>query len=154
MPRIVDTAEYLDTVCALLREGRTQVPVPVKGISMRPFLRDGDLAYLDPIREPVRRGDVVLYRRKNGQYVLHRIYRCLPDGSYLLLGDSQMTLEPVAACQLRAKMTHVRQGKRELHPGDLRWWFYEKPWLWLAPLRRQIGWIHRAMKQENDIQSP
>lgn len=152
MPRIVDTTEYLDTVCALLHEGRTKVPVPIRGTSMRPFLRDGDLAYLDLIRGPVRRGDVVLYRRENGQYVLHRVCRCLPDGSFLLLGDSQLAAEPVAAHQLRARMTCARRGQRELQPGSLRWWFYEKPWLWLAPLRRQIGWLHRICKRENNAQ--
>lgn len=147
MPHIIDTTQYLDTVCALLREGRTRVPVPVKGFSMRPYLRDGDTVYLDPLRQPVRKGDVVLFLRENGQYVLHRVLRCLPDGSYLMLGDSQLTPEPVKACQLRATVSRVRCGEQELLPGSPRWWFYEKPWRWLAPVRRQIYQLHGMLRK-------
>ena len=145
MARILGTTEYLDTACALLREGRTQVPVPVKGVSMRPCLRDGDLVYLDPLCQPVRPGDMVLFLRENGQYILHRVHRCLPDGSYLILGDSQLTPEPVQAHQLRATATRARCAGRDMAPGSLRWWFYAQPWRWLAPLRRPIGRLHRLI---------
>ena len=41
MAKILDTKSYLDTVCELLREGHTHVPVTVAGTSMTPFLDPG-----------------------------------------------------------------------------------------------------------------
>ena len=67
---VVDTKEYLDMVSDLLREGREQVAVTVAGSSMVPFLHHGDKVYLDPLPEVLKAGDVVLYRRAGGQYVL------------------------------------------------------------------------------------
>lgn len=147
MPRVIDTREYLDTVCDLLREGAQDVPVPVKGVSMRPFLRDQDVVYLNRIRGPVRRGDIVLYLRRNGQYILHRVHTCRPDGSFLMLGDSQRMLEPVAADQLRARVSYARRKEREVRPGSFLWWFFACPWRWLAPVRGQIFRIYRLLKR-------
>lgn len=138
MPRTVDTKEYLDMVCALLREGQREVPVPVKGVSMRPFLQDQDMVYLNPIREPVRPGDIVLYLRRSGQYILHRVCKSNPDGSFLMLGDSQLEKEPVAADQLLAKVSFVRLGAKEVRPGSLHWWLFAHLWRWLAPVRGPI----------------
>ena len=58
------------------------------GISMRPMLRQGrDTVLLVPPVHPLRRGDVILYRRPSGKLVLHRIVRAKKDG-YLLGADN------------------------------------------------------------------
>jgi len=136
---VLDTEKYLDAVCRMIEEGHSQVPVPIQGNSMRPFLRNADFAYLVPLPERVRKGDMILFRRRNGQYVLHRVYKIYPGGGYLMLGDSQLEPEPVVQEQLRAKVSHVRSAGQILKPGDFRWWFFEKPWLLLAPWRPQIA---------------
>lgn len=147
MPHTIDTREYLDTVCAMLRDGERNVPVPVKGVSMRPFLRDQDMVYLNPIDEPLRPGDIVLYLRRNGQYILHRVCRCKRDGSFLMLGDSQLEPEPVAADQLRAKVSSVRIGQREVRPGSLHWWLFAYLWRWLAPVRGPISRVRNLFRR-------
>ena len=136
---VLDTNKNLDAVCRMIAEGHENVPVPIRGVSMRPFLRDADFAYLIPLPEKLKRGDMVLYQRKNDQYVLHRIYKVLKKGNYLLLGDSQMEPEPVEAAQLRAKVSFVRCGGEACHPGSFRWWFFAVPWLRLAPWRPRIA---------------
>ena len=136
---VLDTNQYLDAVCRMIREGNENVPVPIKGISMRPFLRDGDYAYLVSLPGKLKRGDIVLYRRKNGQYVLHRIYKVLKNGDYLMLGDSQMMPEPVEAEQMLAIVSFVRCMGQECRPGSFRWWFFAVPWLRLARWRPQIA---------------
>ena len=135
----LDTNKYLDAVCLMLREGQENVPVPVKGVSMRPFLRNADFAYLVRLPEKLKRGDIVLYQRANSQYVLHRVYKILGSGNYLMLGDSQLEPEPVNAGQLRAKVSFVRIGRSVCRPGSFRWWFFAVPWLRLAPWRPQIA---------------
>ena len=136
---VLNTEKYLDAVCAMLREGRTNVPVPIQGVSMRPFLRNGDFAYLVPLPERLRRGDLVLFRRLDGRYVLHRVFRLRRDGSFLMLGDSQMVPEPVEAAQLRGKVAFVRRNGQECRPGSFAWWFFAVPWLRLARWRPRIA---------------
>lgn len=135
----LDTEKYLDAVCRMIAEGSTDVPVPVRGVSMRPFLRNADFAHLTTLPEKIRRGDILLYRRDNGQYVLHRVYKLRKDGGFLLLGDSQMTPEPVEPHQLRAKVSYVRCGGEICRPRSLRWWFFAVPWRLFAPWRPQIA---------------
>jgi signal peptidase I len=136
---VLDTEKYLDAVSMMIQEGRTNVPVPVKGVSMRPFLRTGDFAYLIPLPEKIRRGDILLFQRANKQYVLHRVYKLRRDGSVLMLGDSQLTPEPVTPHQLRAKVSFVRCAGQDCRPGSFRWWFFACPWLRFARWRPQIA---------------
>lgn len=147
MAHFLDTRKYLDAVCLMLRQGSTQVPVPVAGVSMRPFLRTGDTVFLDAIDSPVKPGDILLFQRPGGQYVLHRVYKCRRDGSFLLLGDNQMVPEPVEASQLRAKVSFVRIGEVTVKPGDRRWWLFSHAWRWLRPLRGLIAKMHDRMQE-------
>lgn len=136
---VLDTEKYLDAVCLMIDQGNENVPVPIQGVSMRPFLRNGDFAYLVPLGEQVKNGDMVLYQRKNNQYVLHRVYKTGKNGTYLLLGDSQQTPEPVTRSQLRARVAFVRCGGQDCKPGSFRWWFFACPWRIFAPWRPQIA---------------
>lgn len=146
---VLDTNKYLDAVCLMISQGHENVPVPVKGVSMRPFLRNADFAYLVQLPGKLKRGDIVLYQRLNGQYVLHRIYKILPQERFLLLGDSQMEPEPVVQSQLRAKVSFVRIGGEACRPGSFRWWFFAVPWLRLAPWRPQIAKILALFRKKS-----
>jgi len=136
---VLDTEKYLDAVCLMIAEGHRNVPVPVRGVSMRPFLRTGDFAYMIPLPGKLRRGDIVLFQRENKQYVLHRVWKIRKDGSFLMLGDGQITPEPVTPEQLRAKVAFVRCGGEDCRPKSFRWWFFAGPWLVFAPWRPQIA---------------
>ena len=133
---VVDTREYLDMVSDLLREGRNQVAVTVAGGSMVPFLHHGDKVYLDPLPEQLKAGDVVLYQRPGGQYVLHRIVRIHTDGSLTMLGDAQVVRERIGERSvLRGIVTKVMYRGKFLTKKSLRWKFFEKVWIRLVPLR-------------------
>lgn len=148
MAHRVDTKEYLDIVCQLLQEGKQNVGVPVKGFSMRPFLHDQDVAYLNLVAQPVKPGDILLFQRVTGQYILHRVHRCLPDGTFLMLGDFQETLERLELHQIRAIVSYVRIGDKILRPGDVRWWLFAHPWRWLAPVRKPIKDVYSFIKSK------
>lgn len=112
------------------------------GRSMRPFLRSGE----DMIRveargeQRLKAGDVALYRRKSGKYVLHRVIRVRKD-DYIFCGDNCWDLEPgIRDEQILGVLTAViRNGKP--HPVDSfghrllvnLWWV-------LYPLRAVILW--------------
>lgn len=145
--RLLDTQEYLDAVCDLLKQGQRSVSVPVAGSSMVPFLVDGDTVYLDLITTPVKRGDIVLYRRSNGRYILHRVCRVNRDGSYSMVGDAQTELERLPSReQIHARVTYARHRGKVLKPRQLRWWAYRHIWLWLRPWRLQLMRLRERLR--------
>ena len=139
MAMVLDTNEYLDTVCCLLAQGHSSVAVPVAGGSMVPFLHNGDTVYLNVPQNPLKRGDIVLYTRANGRYILHRIWKVCPDGSFLMVGDAQQELEHLPSReQIHAIVTSARHKGKLLRPKSLRWWAYKHIWLWLRPVRHRL----------------
>ena len=76
----------------LLKDGGVYIG-PVVGNSMRPFLcPNRDHVDIRPITGKIKTYEAVLYRRTNGQYVLHRIIGKNSDG-YILRGDHQYNKE-------------------------------------------------------------
>ena len=146
MAKVLDTTAYLDTVCALLQEGHTQVPVTVAGTSMTPFFDPGDTVFLDLPQKPIEVGDVILFARFGTTYVLHRVVGIFPDGSLELLGDAQISSEGVAPEQVRAVVTGLRRGKKLYDERSLRWRFFRGPWRHIRRLRPYINRVRNLLK--------
>lgn len=67
--------------------------IPVTGTSMNPLLFEGrDYVLIKKPEFPLQIGDVPLYRRNNGAFVLHRIVDKDENG-YIMCGDNQFLLE-------------------------------------------------------------
>lgn len=148
MAKTVDTKEYLDMVCQLLDQGERDVPVPVSGSSMTPFLHPGDRVFLNRIESSPEKGDIVLYTRPGGRYILHRIVAAKPDGSFILMGDAQQKPErlPDGRC-IRGRVTGADHKGKLLTPGSLRWRFFATVWLWVIPIRHRIMTFVGKLKQ-------
>ena len=139
MTKLLDTKEFLDTVCELLNQGETSIAVPVAGGSMVPFLIHGDTVYLDLLDSPVKRGDIVLYTRTNGRYILHRVYKVNKDGSCIMVGDAQQELELLPSLDMiHARVTAARHQGKLIRPGGWYWTAYRYLWLWLLPFRHRL----------------
>ncbi len=122
------------------------VPLNISGSSMTPFLvHSRDTVYLSKVTRPLKKGDMILYRRDNGAYILHRIYRVTPDG-YWLVGDAQILIEKgVRPDQVLALVTAVRRREKLLQPGSFWWDFFEKVWIRMIPLRPGIVAAYSAL---------
>lgn len=133
-----------------LMEETSAVPLVVSGSSMTPFLAPGrDTVYLSSISEPLRRGDMVLYRRDNGRYVLHRILRMSGD-SYTMVGDAQNIPEPgIRREQILAIVRAVRRKDKLLQKGSFWWVFFERIWIHLVPVRPLIRGAYDSIKKRN-----
>ena len=147
MTKILDTQSYLDTVCALLQEGHTHVPVTVAGTSMTPFFDPGDTVFLDLPRKPVEVGDVILFARFGTTYVLHRVVGIFPDGSLELLGDAQVQPERVDPQQVCARATGLRRGRKHYGEKSLRWRFFRGPWRHIRRLRPYVNRLHDLLRK-------
>lgn len=143
--RILQPGELVEKLPALL-EYMDAVPLVISGNSMAPFLIHGrDTVYLSKVTRPLKRGDMVFYRRRNGQCVLHRIC-CVEQGSYALVGDAQRIIEyGITREQILAVVTAVRRRGKLLKPGCFWWEFFEKVWLRLIPARRTLTAAYSKM---------
>ena len=131
----VDTREYLSAMEDLIGQGET-VSIPVSGFSMNPFLADKRDAVLAkrPERD-LKRGDIVLYKRRNGQYILHRIWRVNREG-YYMVGDAQTEIEgPIKQDQIIGLVEKIRRKGKWIDETDFLWKLFEKIWIRILPLR-------------------
>lgn len=84
--RVLSVAEW-HRLCQAGAE--LQVRIPVNGASMQPLIRKNrDIVTILPLREPPKRGDIVLFQRPGRQvYVLHRLWRT-EKGRVMTWGDN------------------------------------------------------------------
>ncbi|MDO4269925.1 MAG: S24/S26 family peptidase [Eubacteriales bacterium] len=120
-------------------------PLPVTGCSMTPMLRQGrDMVWLTRADGAPRRGDVILYRRANGQFVLHRVIRADVD-RLLCCGDNEWRPEEVAYLQIRAAMSAFRRRGRRYSANHPLYRLYICLCVELFPARRLLIAARRTL---------
>ncbi len=141
--KVLPPEAAMERLLAAMEAGGT-APLVISGNSMSPFLIHGrDTVYLSPLRHPLKKGDMILYRRDTGAYVLHRI--CALEGDALcLVGDAQWEKERgIRRDQVLALVTAVRRKGRLLEKGSFWWDFFETLWIRMIPLRPAVlaAWV-------------
>ena len=140
--RVLPPEELMDQLLGLL-EDTESVPLLISGNSMSPFMIHGrDTVYLSKVKEPLKKGDMILYRRASGAYILHRICKVRSTAQqcvYDLVGDAQTLIEPgIKPEQVLAVVVAVNRKGKLLKKGSFLWEFFEKVWLRLIPLRHVL----------------
>lgn len=106
----------------ILAAGRS-IHFRVRGGSMRPFIQDGDLLEIKPVKtSDIRRGDILLYHFDRKQLLVHRvvrIYRTAGDGeaslatSFILQGDALLSPDGcIAADDIIGRVETVDRADR------------------------------------------
>jgi len=75
----------------LIKDGK-RVRLTVSGSSMFPFIRNGDVVEIEGLNSKIRVGDVLLVRKNEEIYVLHRVVK-VEKGRFFLRGDYSSCLE-------------------------------------------------------------
>ena len=142
------TTIQLDEMMPLIQErlaAGESVKFTPNGVSMRPMLEGGrDQVVLSAVQGRLKKYDLPLYRRDNGQYVLHRIVRC--GDTYTCRGDNQLYNEPsIRQEQLIAVVTaFTRKGKTySVHAFSYR--LYCRLICWSRPIRRGFDKVRRIL---------
>ena len=145
--RLVSPELVMEPLLGLLDEAEA-VPLVVSGGSMTPFLvHRRDTVYLSKVDRPLKKGDMVLYQRMNGAYILHRVLKVAHD-SYTMVGDAQTHPEPgIKMNQVRAVVTAVRRKDKLLQKGSFWWDFFEKVWIRMVPIRPAVRNTYSFMKR-------
>lgn len=151
--RVIENDVYLPVLKELIAEGR-EVRLNVRGSSMLPFLADRrDSVIIARVDSELKKGDIVIFQRKTGEYIMHRICRADKAAKqYYLVGDAQSIVEgPVGEEQIFGVITSVCRKGKWVKPGDMCWWFYDKVWGMMRPFRMKLLLmllkIRRAVKK-------
>lgn len=126
---------------------RGEARLPVTGISMTPTLRGGrDFVRLRQLERSPKRGDILLYRRDSGQYILHRVLR---SGETLTCcGDRQFEKETIRPDQVLAVVTAIGRKGRWTDVNAPLYRLYTTLWMCM-PLRRCAFFLRRCVRRKS-----
>ena len=131
----------IELVIPLIKEELSagkRVRLSVTGNSMYPLLRGNtDSVVLSKI-DNINKFDVILYRRADGNYVLHRVI-AKKDDTLTLAGDAKIKKEyPVYVSDCIGKMS-ASESRGKIHTTDeTSYKLYCRLWLFVFPFRRVI----------------
>ena len=117
---------------------------------MLPLIRQKkDVIFLEKkTDERCKRLDVVLFMRRNGQYVLHRVLKVYDDG-YWIVGDNCVRGETVAEEQVIGVLTAFKRGKKTVKVTDVPYRIFSHIWCDAYPVRffalRCVHFVHRCL---------
>lgn len=130
---------------AMAQEG-IAVPVTIRlsGYSMQPLLRkDRDSVTVMPVYRPLLPGDIVLFLRSDGIYVMHRVYRVEQDW-VTTIGDNCVRSDaPMPQSRIFGLAVRAQRGVRKLNldsPGSR---LYGRIWMAVRPIRAVLKKLRR-----------
>ena len=120
--------DAMPIILDMLKNGNT-VSLVVKGNSMFPFLISGrDKVLLKAVTNPLKKGDIVLYKNRNSKHILHRISKVDKNGNFEIIGDGQLVADyPVSAENIVAKVEKVIRKGKELDSKSFGWKAFSNP---------------------------
>lgn len=130
-----------------------EVTINPGGISMKPLVIPGrDSVVLVSAPKKLKKYDVALYRRKNGQFVLHRVVG-EKNGIYIMCGDNQYVREKnIEHTDVIALMSAVIRNKKKISVNSVHYKIYSVLWVFIQrinalyhKLRGFLGRIKRKI---------
>lgn len=149
--RIIETSleELMPLMLECLSAGKSFRFSP-KGTSMLPMLREGrDSVLLSPVTKKLSKFDIPLYRRENGNFVLHRIVET--GETFTCIGDNQFVFEKeIHPEQIIAVVSGFYRGEKFYSVKNFGYRVYCRFWNSTRNLRRfwrrGIGFLRRHFK--------
>ncbi len=119
----------------LLRSGHTVVS-DTHGHSMEPLLKEGRTKVaIKPLDRKPEIGDIVLWWRWDGVYMLHRMVD-EDEERYILRGDNTIKTNRALKRRVIGIVTDIYRNGRWFPVTDKRYLLYVRIWMKLFPLRR------------------
>lgn len=118
--------------------------IPITGISMRPLLICGrDTVTLKKCTDKLKKGDLPLYRRENGAFVLHRVVGFDKNGNYIMCGDNQFLKEyNIEHSQIIGVVSEITRNGNTFSVDSKKYDLYVK----LGLLLLNVRYPHRRLR--------
>ena len=146
MQLILQNETYFSHILTEIDAGY-HVVIPSKGNSMLPFIRPRtDEIKLSPIdNKSIQKGNIVLAKTDDGNYVIHRIEEI--DGDTITLrGDGNLTTrEYCKKNNILAEVTAILRNNRKIKKDNFRWMLNQKLWFSNPLLRRIYLGVYRRL---------
>lgn len=139
----------MQDLAELIREqishGGTAV-IMARGYSMMPMLHhERSSIWLKKPETGLKCGDVILYRRPEGRYVMHRIVKKQGADSFLCCGDNCCETEWVSGDHVLAVVSAFTRKGQQHTVEELPYRIYTWGMLRSMPFRKQILWFRRRI---------
>ena len=122
-----------------------------RGVSMQPMLKQGrDRVTLSPVKGPLKKYDLPLYRMDSGKFILHRIVAV--GEHYICRGDNTYVDEiGIRQDQMIGVVSSFTRGNRSISVQSPLYRLYCRVWVAAYPLRcfvrRGMGFLRRRLKR-------
>lgn len=139
-------SDAIDVIEEILASGG-EFQIYPKGTSMLPLIvQTRDTVVLKRNFDfPAKKHDIAFYRRKDGQFVLHRVMKICDDGTYTMCGDNQLLLEQgIEPSQILGYVCGINRKGKNLRLDGVLYKSYVFFWC-IRPVRR-IGLFFRRVK--------
>lgn len=118
-----------------------------KGVSMMPLLRQNkDVMIISRVEGRLKKYDAPLYKRPNGDYVVHRVLRVDKD-SYVICGDNCFRREyGIKEEQIKGVLTGIIRNGKTISVNDKRYKLYVHLWCDLFYIRAFLLFVLAKFK--------
>ncbi len=142
-------SEVTTSVAKLLTQGEA-LGVLTRGKSMLPLIREGKTEVLVvPVDRELTVGEMPIYVRKDGAYILHRVIG-VDEDYYYIRGDNCTTIEQVPKKDVLGVATELHRGGLTIRTTDWHYRLYvrllmatERPRILLLRMRAKAGRLYR-----------
>ncbi len=124
------------------------VRIRLNGNSMYPLVRRmQDYVTVNPLDREILKGDIVLFKRADGQYVAHRV-RKIKGQTVITMGDNCVRPDKeINADRVLGYITRVERGNRIINTDTALQRRLGLVWLSLLPLRKIYSKIKNTIKK-------
>ena len=139
-------ADLSPLIAEAVEEGGS-AEITVTGNSMYPMLKHRNSKVRLIKADTLKKGDIPLYQRDNGAYVLHRIVGIDGD-TYIMCGDNQWHVESgIRRDQIVAVVTDYCRKDKWKSCADKPYRLYARLWVGIRPIRHIVFGGFRRIKR-------
>lgn len=114
---------------------------------MLPLLIEGKShVIIAPLSEPLRVGDLPIYLRQDGKYVIHRLIR-IDEQHCFTRGDNCVTHEKVPHSWVLGKVIEINRRGKTFPVTAWGYRVYSRIWHFLFPARKLIFKVKKILKR-------
>ncbi len=116
---------------------------------MHPLIRkDRDHVTIAPLYRPLKAGDILLFFRADGKYVVHRLYRIQED-TVQTLGDGCLQPDaPIRMDSVWGIVTFLERGKIRCRLDSVTSRMAGRFWMAMLPVRRRMIPFWRTIRRK------